>query len=485
MTALDQAFIKAFGQQGRFSTTTSPRKVVPLSEHLAAAETEKSAPAFAAVRSVPVSEPTESVRSSGGLPNEATLRSRRPIASITPVPSDEELPSALSHRNQEVRSTMEARPAAVATISPLPVRAKPTTSGVATPTAAPLHNTSATTAALSSFAPWNASVIAGDHEPTVAMPQWSTANDSWPEDLATTATHDTPEAMVEREPAATIAMPEKVAPLSQFSPLESRLAASRKIPQPVEAEDTTSHPAVLSMSDAVAAQPKAAAASHFQPAWQVDRFTWPKVCRRLITKANDELDRLADAITAVHDNGQKVLGMAACRRGEGATTMLLCAARRLGERGIRVAIVDADLNRPRLAKRLGVQPQFGWNEATESQAWSLDQAVVEATGNNVALLPIRDTSLDRHRIEGDDSNLTEYIHTLRDHYDLVLVDLGPLENLAWHGNAPAWTRGGTVDSILLVHNEQVTSEDDLAEVEHHLSEAGISVTGLIENFVAV
>ncbi len=33
----------------------------------------------------------------------------------------------------------------------------------------------------------------------------------------------------------------------------------------------------------------------FTPAWQVDHFTWPRLCRRLIARAAEELDRLADA----------------------------------------------------------------------------------------------------------------------------------------------------------------------------------------------
>ena len=85
-----------------------------------------------------------------------------------------------------------------------------------------------------------------------------------------------------------------------------------------------------------------------------------------MARAAEELDRLADALLAAGRQGQKVLAIGGCRRGEGATTLLLCAVRRLAERGIKPVLVDADLGRPRLAKRLGVQPQFGWDETTEA-----------------------------------------------------------------------------------------------------------------------
>ena len=90
-------------------------------------------------------------------------------------------------------------------------------------------------------------------------------------------------------------------------------------------------------------QEQSSAPPDFKPAWQVDRFTWPRVCRRLMARAAEEFDRLADALLAANARGQKVLAMAGCCRGEGATTLLLCAARRLAERGVKLVLVDADL----------------------------------------------------------------------------------------------------------------------------------------------
>jgi Mrp family chromosome partitioning ATPase len=220
----------------------------------------------------------------------------------------------------------------------------------------------------------------------------------------------------------------------------------------------------------------------FKSGWQVDQFTWPKLCRRLITRAAAELDRLADALIAANMQGQKVLAIAGCRRGEGATTLLLCAARRLAERGIKPVLVDADLVQPRLAKRLGVQPQFGWDETEEEEGRSLGQAIVEATGNNVALLPAREPSAESNRPAGDAAQLPACLGVLREHYDMVLVDLGPLEE-----TDPA--QGGLcraarlVDAVVLVHNHRITSAEHLAACQEQLTAAGIVVTGIVENFV--
>ncbi len=222
----------------------------------------------------------------------------------------------------------------------------------------------------------------------------------------------------------------------------------------------------------------------FQPAWRVDHFTWPKVCRRLIARAAKELDRLADALAAASARGQKVLAIAGYRRGEGATTLLLCAARRLAERGIRLALVDADLTRPRLASRLGVQPQVGWDEGAADEEGSLAQAIVEAAANNMALLPARERPAVNSRPADLSSRLARCVELLRGQYDLVLVDLGPLEDAGLANGRPAWAVPGTINGVVLTHDQRITSEEELIDIERQLAAADVTAVGIVENFVA-
>ncbi len=220
-----------------------------------------------------------------------------------------------------------------------------------------------------------------------------------------------------------------------------------------------------------------------QPAWRVDHFTWPRVCRRLIARAADELDRLADALLAANTQGQKVLAIAGYRHGEGATTLLLCAARRLAERGLKLLLIDADAARPRLAKRLGVQPQTGWDETALEEDGSLAHAIVEATGNNLAILPLREPSAESRRSAGGLSQLGQCIEMLRSQYDMLLVDLGPLENAGLASASPGWAAPGTIDGIVLVRDHRVTSEEELMAVQGKLAVAGVAAVGIVENFV--
>ncbi len=227
------------------------------------------------------------------------------------------------------------------------------------------------------------------------------------------------------------------------------------------------------------------ASPEFKPAWQVDRFTWPKVCRRLMARADDEFDRLADALLAANARGEKVLGIAGCSRGEGASTLLLCVARRLAERGVSLALVDADTSRPRLAKRLGVQPQLGWNQTSDEEGTLLDHAVIESVSNNLTLAGICEPESHDSHTGGDWSRLGPCLETLRNHFEMTLVDLGPLENIASLGDSLGRMAGGRIDAVLLIHNRRVTSDDRLAAVERELTTAGVALAGLIENFVAV
>jgi Mrp family chromosome partitioning ATPase len=220
----------------------------------------------------------------------------------------------------------------------------------------------------------------------------------------------------------------------------------------------------------------------FRPLLQVDRFTWPRPCSRLVTAAAGELDRLSDELLAVQARGQKVLAIAGCRRGEGSTTVLLCTARRLAERGLRVVMVDADLADPQLARRLGVLPQFGWESAWAGRL-PLAEVVIESAENRLALLPLREASAAVGPWGDGKAIIAENIDTLRANFDLVLVDLGPLEDPAVIGGSFGREVSRRLDGVILVQNVRLAARERLAEVQRRLAAAGIAQAGIVENLV--
>lgn len=225
------------------------------------------------------------------------------------------------------------------------------------------------------------------------------------------------------------------------------------------------------------------AAGAFQPMLQVDHYTWPKVCRRLSGAAAGELDRMTDRLTALVAEGRKTLGIGGCRGGEGTTTLLLCAGRRLADRGCKVVMVDAHFADPRLGKRLGLLPQFGWEEVLAGRL-PLQEVAIESTRNQLAVLPLREPFAGTGGPSEDQFRLVDTFEVLAESYDVVLVDLGPLEDPDVVGGALARGIGSQLDVILLVQDVRTTTDDQLADVQGCLAAAGIAQPGTIQNFVS-
>jgi Mrp family chromosome partitioning ATPase len=220
----------------------------------------------------------------------------------------------------------------------------------------------------------------------------------------------------------------------------------------------------------------------FQPMLQVDHFAWPKVCQRMESIAAKELNRLAETLIAATKQGMKVLGLCSGQRGEGATTLLLCAARQLAARNVKIVLVDADLDEPQLAKRLGLLPQLGWEDVASGRQ-PVEEVLVESTADNITVLPlcgpltISEISFASQRI------LAESLETLRKNYDLVLLDLGPLENPRSLGDLGCGGLNCRIDAVTVVHKVGKILATCQPAVRQSLAAAGVAVTGVIENFV--
>ena len=179
----------------------------------------------------------------------------------------------------------------------------------------------------------------------------------------------------------------------------------------------------------------------------------------------------------------KVLAICGCQRGEGATTLLLCAGRRLAKRGLQVVMVDANLVDPQLARRLGLLPEFGWEEVLAGRL-PLEEVVIESVHNQLAVLPLREPFAGTDQPTEDQRRLADNIETLAAHYDLVLLDLGPLEDPNVVGGWLARGLGSRLDAIALVHNVRDTARERLAEIQRCLAATDIAQAGIVENFAA-
>lgn len=230
----------------------------------------------------------------------------------------------------------------------------------------------------------------------------------------------------------------------------------------------------------VSAEPSKA----FSPHWRVARLHWPSVCFALEAKALGALDRVADAILSASRDGKKICGFVSLRRGEGTTTLLLCAARRLADGRRRLLLADANLQHPDLADRLNLAAQATWDQAVEAKR-RLEEVLIESPAEGVTILPLAASNPPELERGGScwgwtAPGLTE----LRPFYDLILVDLGALEDLEQEQVLGAESSFRPVEGLVVVRNGRVQSDRaETAGLRRMLQAAGMSVIGVVDNCV--
>lgn len=217
-----------------------------------------------------------------------------------------------------------------------------------------------------------------------------------------------------------------------------------------------------------------------RPALQVDQFIWPKICDQIIAKAAWRFDQLTSQLIVGVTHGRKTLALSSCNSGEGCTTALLCIARRLSALGIKVALVDAHFATARLAEQLGLAPPAGWDQVLRGEI-PLTEALVESVQDKLTLLPLAETTL-----EGisafDLRHVSTTIEALRNDFDLVLLDCGPLME-APQANIISMGQNAELDAVILVRDVRCATDVQMIRVKRLVAAAGMTICGVAENFV--
>ena len=485
MNALDQAFIKAYVRHGAVpaASVLDAARPVSLAEALNGEPCEEGpSQAAARARGNALAEPAEetmarTTRKARGCPAKtAAVRSRRSSTDAERRPSGESARrkgrsrsgDAVKHSTAKRRPPAETGPAETA--APKRSQVKPAAAG---PTGVKSHPASADR-------PNGRPKPEAAVSPTVSSPCPSVSAETLFSNAAPV------EGAVAKDQPIVARLPEGlVGQSSGPSVLQFEAYARRHEPPaaPADARDQADTPPETTPPDAATPEPDdAAEQSVFRPMLEVDRFAWPTVVGRLDSGAGSPLKPLVDALVRGARQGSKAVAVVGCHRGDGCTTVALAASRALAREGLRVVLVDADFEDPRLAKRLGLAPELGWDEALAGRL-PLAETAIESLHDRMVVLPVTKPLSDSAIASESPWDAAGAIDTLCRRYDVVLLDLGRVSKRSKDGIGAFESAGHWIDAAVLVHNVRRTSQIELTQAGQRLRAAGIVDVSIVENFV--
>jgi len=221
-------------------------------------------------------------------------------------------------------------------------------------------------------------------------------------------------------------------------------------------------------------------AAFFKPALEVDAVSWPPICERLVSQFRDRFDSLADEIRRGAEGHCKVVAVSGVGRDEGRTTLVLCLARCLAA-NTKLAIIDGDFANPCLAHRLGIGPEAGWETVVQGTQ-QLAEVTIQSAADCLALVPLAAA------VESAEPAQLSYrvavsLAELADHYDLVLVDAGPLRNDSPRANWFVQPTSG-VQGVILAHDVRRGDASRLAAACLEIAASHQNLLGIAETFTS-
>jgi Mrp family chromosome partitioning ATPase len=252
-----------------------------------------------------------------------------------------------------------------------------------------------------------------------------------------------------------------------------------RIDPPAIAAENGQQPAPLPVSPAPFNADQAPQTESWRAAFEVDNLLWPEVNYSLAAACRSQWDSLMRELVAASREGQKVVLVSSYARGEGRTSLVLCLAQLLSQKQKRVAVVDADFQRPQIARQLKLLPACGWDEVVRDKQ-PLTEAWIESVSDGVTLLPL-DKQADATGLAGN-TRLKQVFEALRSTHDIVLIDAGAVSDSNDRENLALLAGTAQIDLAVLVRDVRSTSWDTLHDSQKCLDAIGIARWDVVENF---
>jgi Mrp family chromosome partitioning ATPase len=220
------------------------------------------------------------------------------------------------------------------------------------------------------------------------------------------------------------------------------------------------------------------AAVPFQAAWEVDSLSWPEIQATLLQEQDRAFSKVAAHFCDACHQGLQVLIVTSPTEEEGRSTVASCIARSVAQRGIRVALLDGDIESPSLADSLNLEIAQGWNDAI-MEGLPLEEIAIHSIEDQITLIPLtaNETS---PKLAHIDRYIAAVLERLRESFDLIVIDATFINSL---DNRLIGTEANeTIDAMILVTDGRNEDQQRIETAVRRIKNLGISSVGIVENF---
>ena len=276
--------------------------------------------------------------------------------------------------------------------------------------------------------------------------------------------------MMTRESTSEAATLVKLTQVGGSGVVERPMAKSAEQPEPV-AE------AVVGDSSSPLVQftaPEDASVPFKIASWDVEDFRWMPLANQLLDNGGKAIANLLEVTLDRTAGKTKRIVVAGAGRGQGVTAIAVSLARAANTAGYRTLLIDADVASPELNEVAGLSARMSWLNGIGKEL-PLGESVIRSKKNNLCLMPLA-SNVQRvtwPRFIFD--NLGEMMAKAESHFDLILIDAGPVSQLLDELSSPEQL----LDTMVLVDSNAKLKEIEV--YQNRLQTFGINNIVLAEN----
>lgn len=192
-------------------------------------------------------------------------------------------------------------------------------------------------------------------------------------------------------------------------------------------------------------------------------------------KLNDAFDQTVMNIHIQREKkGYKTFTICGCEPGDGSTTVAINIAAGLAASGWNTVLVDGDMRKKNMFKRLNEETTMGLSNYLNEQV-SLDEVIYETTTEQLSYIPCGDLTNNPVRLLCS-MKMEETLKKLEERFDFIIFDM-PAMNAAMDANVMAVKS----DASILVVASGETSKKGLSLAVKTLQEEEANLIGVIVN----